>query len=146
MPHRRTLSGVKSTVLQVSRLLPTLGACCIVLTDCMASPVADDRQSLPIAKVMFPLDNIRADGLRGPPDGLRSVAYAFCIPTDKQAHQQVHAIDPSLQIYPGSPGRIGCTSQQSLCIGETHQPDWHEVLQRLAALNYISEIRQSFFE
>jgi hypothetical protein len=121
-------------------------ACCILLAGCQTAALRSDSQPAAIAKVMFPLDDIRADGLRGPPDGLRSVAYEFCIPGEEQAYRQVREIDPSLQIHSGAPGRIGCSKQQSLCIGETHQPDWHQVLQRLAALSYVSEIQQSFFE
>lgn len=99
-----------------------------------------------IAKVALPFDSLRPDGLYGPPDGLRSLTYEFCVPADNLVYQQVRQINPDLQIYPGSPGRIGCSRHQSLCIGETHQPDWYETLQKLAAPSYISEIRQSFFE
>ena len=128
------------------RSLPALAACCILLAGCLASPARDSSPPAGIAKVRFPLDGIRADGLHGPADGSRSVAYEFCIPSNDEAYQQVRMIDPSLQIQPDSPGRIGCAENQSLCIGETHQPGWHEVLQKLAALNYVSEIRQSDFE
>ena len=95
---------------------------------------------------MFPLDDIRPDGLRGQPGNLVSVAYEFCVPDDNQIYQELREIDPGLQIYKNSPGRIGCTKPMSLCIGETNHPDWREVLQALASLEYITEIRQSFFE
>ena len=98
------------------------------------------------AKIKFRLDDIRPDGLRGPPDGLKSVAYEFCIPTSKLACDEVKRIDPSVNMQPGSRGRVGCTKEQTLCIGTTHQPNWREVLKKLSALAYIAEIRECFFE
>ena len=55
-------------------------------------------------------------------------------------------IDPSVQVYAGSPGRIGCTDDQYLCIGDTHQPDFQEVLLNVAELEYVSRIEPSFGE
>lgn len=99
-----------------------------------------------VAKIKFEVDNIRPDGLRGPSDGLVSVAYEFCVPANEQAYEEVRRIDPSIKIYPGSRGRIGCGKDETLCIGSTHQPRWREVLKRLSALSYISEIRECFYE
>ncbi len=97
-------------------------------------------------KIKFRLETIRLDGLRGPPDGLVSVAYEFCVPAEPAAYEEVRRIDPTVQISPGSRGRIGCSKQQALCIGNTHQRHWREVLARLAALPYVAEIRECFFE
>lgn len=98
------------------------------------------------SKIKFSLDRIRPDGLRGPPDGLVSVAYEFCVPAGEAFYQQVRQIDPSVKFYPGSRGRIGCAPGQALCIGETHQPGWRQVLLKLAAQPYIAEIRECYFE
>ena len=98
------------------------------------------------AKIRFRLNDIRPDGLRGPPDGLTAVAYEFCVPADERVYQEVRRIDPSVRFHPGSRGRIGCGKNQTLCLGETHQPRWRDVLQKLAALAYIAEIRECFFE
>ena len=65
---------------------------------------------------------------------------------DDLPYQEVRRIDSSVQIYPGSSGRIACAKDQALCIGQTHQPRWREVLKGLTSLKYISEIRESFFE
>lgn len=97
-------------------------------------------------KIKFRLDNIRADGLRGPPDGLVSVAYEFCVPAKPEVYQEVRRIDPSVQISPGSRRRIGCATNQVLCLGNTHQRNWREILLTLAALQYVSEVRECFFE
>ena len=97
-------------------------------------------------KIKFRIDDIRSDGLRGPPDGLTSVMYEFCVPANEQVYQEVRRIDPSVQIHSGSSGRIGCSKAQALCIGNTHQPRWCEVLKGLSSLRYISEIRECFFE
>ena len=97
-------------------------------------------------KIKFRLDNIRADGLRGPADGLVAVSYEFCVPADAAVYAEVKRLDPSVQITPGGRGRVGCLAKQALCIGNTHQADWRGVLTRLAALGYVKEIRECFFE
>ena len=98
------------------------------------------------AKIAFRLDDIRPDGLRGRPDGLVSVSYEFCIPADDRAYQEARRIDPSVKIHRDSHGRIGCSSDQALCIGETHQPRWRDVLRELSSLPYVTEIRECHFE
>lgn len=96
--------------------------------------------------VTFDLERINEDGLIGPPDGLRSVMYEFCVPSDSARVAAVRAIDPSLEVYPGSRGRIGCTDGQVLCIGHTHQPGWKATLERLSALDFVTRIDESFME
>lgn len=93
-----------------------------------------------IAKISFDLDTLNADGLYGPPDGLRALDYEFCLPLTKPELDAVQAIDPSLQLYPGSVGRIGCTTDQVLAIGNTHQPNHRLILLELANLPYIERI------
>ena len=97
-------------------------------------------------KIKFRLDNIRADGLRGPADGLVSVSYEFCVPADAATYAEVKRLDPTVQITPGARGRVGCAAGQALCIGNTHQAGWRRVLEKLAALGYVKEIRECFFE
>ncbi len=98
-------------------------------------------------KIKFRLDNIRADGLRGPADGLVAVSYEFCVPADAVVYAEVKRLDPSVQITPGARGRVGCQAAgQALCVGNTHQANWRGVLEKLAALGYVKEIRECFFE
>jgi hypothetical protein len=118
----------------------------VSMTGCRVKSEQGSTDQTEIAKIKFPLDNINTDGLRGPPGGLVAVAYEFCVPTDELIHQEVQQIDPSLKIYARSPGRIGCTGNQSLAIGETNQARWREVLRELSLLNYVDEIRECFFE
>jgi hypothetical protein len=99
-----------------------------------------------VQKIKFQLEDIHADGLRGPPDGLVAVPYEFCVPSDERVQQEILRIDPSLQIQRGAHGRAGCAANQSLAIGETNQPRWREVLQALSSLTYIDEIRECFYE
>jgi hypothetical protein len=91
----------------------------------------------PLEKIEFSLGSIDENGLIGPETGKRSQAYEFCIPPQKKI--QVLAIDPSLQ-FSQSPGRIKCSQQELLCIGETHQPNWRAILFGLARLDYIAKI------
>ena len=98
------------------------------------------------SKIRFGLDRLNPDGLQGPPDGLRALHYEYCIPDKPEAVRQVTAIDLTLQIQRGSPGRIGCATGELLCLGHTHQPGHRAVLERLTTLPFIAEIHEAFFE
>lgn len=97
-------------------------------------------------KIRFPLAGIRADGLAGPPDGLVSIDYEFLVPADPVVIAEVRAIDPSLRVSMESRGRVGRGEGQALCLGNTHQPGWRQVLERLAARPDVGEIRRNFAE
>jgi len=90
-------------------------------------------------KITFDLSAISPAGLIGNQQSLRSVGYEFCIPAQADRVNEVKAIDPTVQ-FSRSRGRIGCQSNQYLCIGETHQPEWKTVLLKLAGLNYVKRI------
>jgi hypothetical protein len=72
--------------------------------------------------------------------------YEFCIPADPGLEAQVRQIDQTIQIFKTSPGRIGCTEEEYLCIGNTHQPNFKTVLLNLAKLPQVKRIDQAFFE
>jgi hypothetical protein len=97
-------------------------------------------------KIRFDLARLNADGLQGPPDGLRALHYEYCIPDRPEERRQVAAIDPTLQVQRGSPGRMGCGAGELLCLGHTHQPGHRRVLESLVALPFVTEIREAFFE
>lgn len=99
-----------------------------------------------LQKITFDYTQLSPDGLTGMAGSWRSVSYEFCIPATASQAAEVQAIDPSLHIYPHSRGRIGCTAQEYLCIGNTHQPNWQTVLQRLARLEYIQRIDEFWGE
>jgi hypothetical protein len=73
-------------------------------------------------KIHFDLTEFNDDGLYGPPDGLRAAMYEFRIPARADLAAQVASIDPTVQIYASSPGRIGGGSDEYLCLGSTGQP------------------------
>lgn len=97
-------------------------------------------------KIAIDLAHVNADGLRGPPTGLRAVHYEFCIPSGERYAAEVKAIDATAQFPRGSRGRIGCSGDEILVLGSTHQHGYREVLERLAALPYVSRIQESHFE
>lgn len=115
------------------------------LPGCRAVDTPDDTWP-EAAKVGFPLDDIRADGLRGPPDGLTSVAFEFCVPADAGVYRQLLQIDPRLSVQPAASGRIGCQANQALVIGETGQAGWRGTLMALSRLDFVEEIRECHFE
>jgi hypothetical protein len=98
------------------------------------------------AKIHFDLSEFTDDGLYGPSDGLRAAMYEFCIPAHADLAADLSSIDPTVQIYTSSPGRIGCGSDEYLCIGSTGQPGFREVLANLVKLDYVSRIQLSFPE
>ncbi|HKQ25926.1 MAG TPA: hypothetical protein VJT81_15885 [Burkholderiales bacterium] len=98
------------------------------------------------SKIDIDLENVNSEGLRGPPDGLRAVHYEFCIPAGEDRAEEVRSIDPTAQFMRGSRGRIGCARDQVLVVGSTHQRSYRQVLERLAALEYINRIEENFFE
>jgi hypothetical protein len=96
------------------------------------------------AKIHFDLSEFNDYGLYGPPpDGLRAAMYEFCIPARADLAAEVASIDPTVQIYASSPGRIGCGSDEYPCIGSTGQPGFREVLANVAKLEYVSRIQLS---
>ena len=109
-----------------------------------AAPPGDQGEMM--AKVRFDVAMLDEQGLYGPADGLRALSYEFCIPARQQAVDEVRTIDPTVQIYRGSRGRIGCTSDQFLSIGSTHQHEFRTVLTRLAQLDYVTRIDPSYGE
>lgn len=119
---------------------------CIVTFSGCATSESSPVQAEVAAKIAFDLSVLDDEGLQGPPDGKRALAYEFCIPDTPDCRGEVRGIDPTLEIHASSPGRIGCGSEQNLCIGSTHQADHIAVLQRLAALPYIERIQECFFE
>jgi hypothetical protein len=99
----------------------------------------------PAGKLGFDPDLINEDGLYGPPDGLRALDYEFCIPDVAAYRHQVAAIDPSIR-FSGSPGRIGCSKDEVLALGNSHQPHFRSILERLAVLPFVMRIEPAWFE
>ena len=113
-------------------------------------PVVVSGQSEPPpasqAVIGFDLTLLDGDGLIGPGNGKRAVDYEYCIPADDDAKAAVAAIDPTARFLEGSRGRIGCMPAQLLVLGNTHQANFRAVLHRLAELDYVKRIEQTFFE
>ena len=97
-------------------------------------------------KIALDLSTLDDRGLRGPRNGLRSMSYEFCIPAGERYATEVQRIDPTVEVMRGSRGRIGCTKSQYLCVGNTGQHGYHQVLEQLAGLDYTSRIVESTFE
>jgi len=110
-----------------------------------STPMNTDQHSS-LTKIEFNLEQIDPNGLVGPADGKRSLRYEFCIPTGGHYFTQVREIDSSIELYPKSRGRIICGADQVLCIGETHKPNWREVLMAIAQLDYVEKIIESHAE
>lgn len=97
-------------------------------------------------KIEFNIDIIDHDGLYGPDGGLRSMDYEFCIPADEKAVKEVFGINPKIKIDRHAPGRSACGEGKYLCLGNTQQPGWKTKLLKLASLEYVKEIKESYWE
>ncbi|NJL46644.1 MAG: hypothetical protein HC929_02960 [Leptolyngbyaceae cyanobacterium SM2_5_2] len=111
---------------------------------CQPVPAVDSASVFD--KIGFDLGELDENGLYGPTDGKRSLDYEFCIPQGNAYAQEVLVIDPSVNFFPQSQGRIGCTEQQTLAIGNTHQPNAQLILMELANLDYIDRIQRVDWE
>ena len=123
--------------------------CTVQLLIGLTSPqlvLSGDRAEPEPNKIRFDLSQLNDNGLYGPADGLRVLHYEFCIPADLSLRDEVKAIDPTLNIYSGSSGRIGCQADQLLCVGHTGQPNFRDVLAQLSALPNVQQIEQTWFE
>ncbi|MBL7808121.1 MAG: hypothetical protein JNN28_09915 [Saprospiraceae bacterium] len=96
-------------------------------------------------KIKLDFKQIDADGLSG--SGKNKVAqnYEFCIPASAKHWRQVKKIDPTAQKNAGK-GRVGCTAEQWLIIGSTHQKNYQRVLFQLANLPFVKKIEPTFWE
>ncbi|ELS01082.1 hypothetical protein Xen7305DRAFT_00007830 [Xenococcus sp. PCC 7305] len=98
-----------------------------------------------LQKVTFDIFSISPEGLIGNGNSLRSLSYEFCIPQNQQYLAQIKAIDPTIS-FSNSKGRIGCSETQYLCLGDTHKPNWRDILTAIANLAYVKQIDQFFGE
>ncbi len=97
-------------------------------------------------KIHFDLNLLNSDGLRGQLDGLTTLSYEFCIPDNIDSVDQVMAIDPTLVVYKHSSGRVQCDDKQYLAMGHTGQRDFRNILNKLADLEYVTNIQEALFE
>lgn len=101
------------------------------------SSLSKEDSLIILNKIELDISQIDENGMIGPEDGKRNVAYEFCIPIDSKKRNEVAFIDSSVHFFKGPKGRIGCGEDQYLCIGDGGTKD---VLFRLAQLNYINRI------
>lgn len=97
-------------------------------------------------KIKLDFRALDAEGLSGKADGKVSLNYEFCIPAEARKWKQVRKIDPSATLQKGAKGRVGCSEQQWLVIGSTHQKNYQRVLYELASLPYVERIEQTYWE
>lgn len=103
--------------------------------------------TLIFGKIRIDLSKFNEEGYRVQPDGERSsTSYEFCIPAYDSVLAKVKAIDPAAQEMKGSKGRSGCSDKEWLVISSTRQPGFKDIIKKLAELNYIRKITETFWE
>lgn len=96
-------------------------------------------------KIKLDFKRLDEQGLAGPANGKVAVQYEFCIPAEARYRRAVQKIDRTVQ-QNGGKGRIGCSDQEWLMIGSTHQARYKRVLYELASLPYVRRIEETFWE
>ncbi len=96
-------------------------------------------------KIKIDFSKIDEVGLAGTADGKVAVHYEFCIPADEKMWKKVRKIDPTAQKSTAR-GRIGCTKNEWLILGMTHQKNYRRVLFDLASLTFVKKIEENFWE
>lgn len=124
------------------RRVAALLLCGLLLAGAVGCQRGAREANEPARKIRFRLEALDAEGLTGTPGALRAVSYEFCIPDRRECRAEVYRLDPSVEFMPGSRGRAGCGPGQLLCVGNTHQPDWRQVLNDLASLGYVARIEE----
>ena len=133
----------RNTVITVTRNTVLAGLLLLTLTGCSTT---NDNVTTQQKIHIDQLEALNPQGLYGPPDGLRSLSYEFCIPNEQRYIDKVKAIDPTVTMY-SSPGRIGCQKgKEFLCIGHTAQPHYRQALNTLASQPYLKRIEETWFE
>ena len=99
-----------------------------------------------LKKISFDLNSLNEDGLYGEPAGLVSLDYKFCIPMNDDNKNEVMKIDTTINFHNGTGMKDGCSKDEYLCIGNTRQKDFKQVLINLASLGYVEKIKQMFWE
>jgi len=118
-------------------------SCFLGLQSCS---IVDANHIANTKKIEFDVTKLNQQGLYGPADGLRSLSYEFCIPAEERFVSTILNIDPEIKIYRQSPGRIGCTQAEYLCMGDTYNKPYQKNFNDLANLSFIKRIIQSVFE
>jgi hypothetical protein len=75
-----------------------------------------------------------------------SIMYEFCIPVGESYLAEVRSIDPTIRYLPDSRGRIGCRSDQALCLGRARGAQGRDLLLAIANLSYVERIDEFFGE
>jgi hypothetical protein len=122
-------------------LLPAFLIVSLILNFC--APKINDNQS---EKIKFDLSEINLDGTIGEGTNQKILDYEFCIPKNDSLKETVSAIDSTVKFFAQSKGRIGCGKNEILCIGNTNQQNAKETLLKLAELDFIKKIEQTFYE
>lgn len=73
------------------------------------------------------------------------VDYEFCIPDNETVWKELMLINPSLK-RTASKGRSNCGKGKVLVLGNTDNKDYKIMLCKIANLDYVKEVNQTFWE
>lgn len=98
------------------------------------------------SKLSFDIQHLDSDGLQGKEGAKRSLSYEYCVTDTPKLRTKISGIDPSSKFIKGSPGRSGCSADEVLVLGDTHQKNFAEILTKLSSFDEIKIIREAHFE
>jgi hypothetical protein len=126
----------------------TVVTSCLIIGSSCKSTITQRQETYQsvMSKIKFDRTKLDHNGLIGPEDGKRSLDYEYCIPNTPKHKSEVQRIDLNVKFLEESKGRINCKQGTILCISNTHQRHYYDVLELLAKLKYVYEIREVFYE
>lgn len=130
-----------------SKLILIVSGLMVISQSCKPSMAQrQETHQILMSKIKFDTAKLDKNGLEGPEDGKRALDYEYCIPNTPKHKTEVQRIDVNVKFLEESKGRINCKPGTILCISNTHQRHYYDVLELLAKLNYVDEIREVFYE
>lgn len=96
-------------------------------------------------KIKFDISKLDEKGLLGNENGKVSIDYEFCIPNNQAYLAEVLAIDSTLKKI-DSKGKSKCDKNSFLIMGNTFNANYRIILCKIANLDYVKEINQTYWE
>lgn len=117
-----------------------------IFFSCASSkPINEEIVNCKSEKITFDLTGIDDRGLIGYGENKKGLDFEFCIPNQPDLVKKVLTLDSSLKKL-ASKGRSNCSEQHVLITGSTYNKNFKKLLCKIAQLEYVKEINQTYWE
>lgn len=98
-----------------------------------------------VEKIKFDLNLLDKRGLVGDNENKVGLDYEFCIPNQEDKVNEVLSIDTSIKKVQ-TKGRSACSKTELLMVGSTFNKNYKRILCRISQLEYVEEIKRTYWE